>query len=120
ALRKLPLRQAGCNATFNEQDGELAKRVDLLRLDPPGLERLIAVELLAEDVKLALKRVDHRLVYAGIHAGARLATTRSCDRLLELRGLRLRDAVLPLIGDHGKSLGSTARMPLGSPVSLSR
>ena len=43
---------------------------------PSRLQRVILVELFAEDGELALERLDHRLVDAWIDIGAGFASTR--------------------------------------------
>lgn len=80
------VRPAAMRASISrKQDGELAERSDPALSDLAGLERLVAVEILAEDCELALERLDHRIVDARVDARARLAPARGGDRLLEHR-----------------------------------
>src|SRR5205807_190807 len=103
AIGKLPLRQACRDTPLDEENGQLAKRLNPPLPDLTGLQRLVPVDFVAKDRELAFERLDHRLVDAGIDVRARFAPARSCDRLLELLRLRLRDPVLAFISDHGSS-----------------
>lgn len=63
---------------------------------------LVAVELLAQDRKLALKRLDLGLVDARVDSWARRLPSGGCDGLLELLGFGLCALVLVFVADrHG-------------------
>jgi hypothetical protein len=78
------------------------------------------LDLGAHLVGLADERVAHGLVQARVDVGARLPCVVCGEVGFEAFELCLGDAVLALVGDHGRAPRSMAMMPLGSDRGLWR
>src|SRR5262249_4126454 len=115
AIREVLLAEPRRDARLDQGIRKLLERVDLDHRDAPGLQPLVLGDLLYQFFQLAFRRFALGLEESRMDVFRRSARVEILNRLLELLGGGLRNAILSFVADHGTLPRSISIIPLATP-----